>query len=195
MPHLQINRETGTINLPNGLSIISELTHDAFRLMPAFDTARSKDYGTLPWIHYHLSGGRIDDRELLVSLCFYDQLLVDVSMTVNLYPPGQDDWSRYSLDVEAATKRFHDRLLEQMLGNPTIGGSVVPEDLPEGWASLGRPMGWRFPWGEVRSGHDFKGGGTCITIGFGNRKEEASRMHLRRMGQRSKLMRQEPHNT
>lgn len=116
----------------------------------------------------------------LVSLCFYDQVLVDVSLTADLYPPGPKDWSSYSLKVEAATKQFHDRLLEAMFGKPTKGGSFFLGRLPEGEATLERPLCWTFPWGTVSSYHDSKGGRTAITVSYGNRKEVAAKAYCSR---------------
>jgi hypothetical protein len=173
MPAMYIDKQNGTVNLPNGVSIASDLSQDAFRATPAFTAARSEDCGTLPWIYYHLPGGEIDGKPLLVSLCFYDQMLVDVSLTADLYPPGPKDWSSYSLEMEAATKQFHDRLLETMFGTPMSGGSVVLDRVPEGKAALDRPLCWTFPWGQVCSYHDPRSGGTSITISYGNRMEEA----------------------
>lgn len=98
----------------------------------------------------------------------------------DLYPPGPKDWSRYSLEVEAKTKQFHDRLLEGMFGKPSKGGSFLLGRLPEGPETLERALSWRFPWGAVCSGHDSKGGGTYITVSYGNRHEEASKAYRRR---------------
>jgi hypothetical protein len=179
---MQIDREDGTVRLPNGLEVGPALTQAAFRALPASQNARSEDYGTLPWIHYHLSGGQIDGKDLLVSLCFYDQMLVNVSVTADLYPPGPKDWSKYSLEVEAATKQFHDGLLKRIFGNPSKGGSFLFRRLPERKETLEWPLRWDFSWGSVFSYHDSKGGGTYITVGYGNRKEDASNAYRRRSG-------------
>jgi hypothetical protein len=175
---MQIDRENGTLRFPDGVEIDPALTQDALRALPTGTNAQSWDCGTLPWIHYDLSGGQVDGKELLVSLCFYDQVLVRVSITTDLYPPGPKDWSNYSLDVQAATKRFHDLLLEKVLGPPSDGGSCHP--LPTDQAILERPLGWRFPWGRVFSYHDSRGGGTRIDISYGDRLEEATKAYERR---------------
>jgi hypothetical protein len=177
---MQIDRDNGTVRFPNGLEISPALTQDVFRALPTGSKARSQDYGTLPWIHYHLSGGQIDGKELFVSLCFYDQLLVFVSISADLYPPGPKDWSNYSLEVEAATKQFHDRLLEQLLGNPSKGASFLLGRLPAVKETLERTLRWDFAWGSVFSSHDSKGGGTDITVRYGNRLEEANKAYQRR---------------
>jgi hypothetical protein len=177
---MQIDRENGTVRLPNGLEIGPALTQDAFRALPDSQHARSQEYGTLPWIHYHLPGGHIDGKEILVSLCFYDQLLVSVSLSADLYPPGPKDRSRYSLEVEAATKQFHDCLLEQMLGKPSKAARFPFGRLPDVKETLERRLRWDFPWGSVFSSHDSKGGGTDITVRYGNRVEEANKEYRRR---------------
>ena len=177
---MQIDRENGTIRLPDGFSISPDLTQDAFRALPVFQAARSTDCGTLPFIHYHLSGGQIEGHELLVGLCFYDQLLIHAQITASFYPPGPNDWSNYSLDVEAATKRYHDALLQRMFGKPSTGESFLFRRLPKGQETLDRPLDWKFPWGSVFSCHDSRGGGTFIRVSYGNRNEEASKAYSQR---------------
>jgi hypothetical protein len=176
---MRIDSHSGTVELPNGYSVDPGLSQDGFRAGAMSPHARSEDRGTLPWIHYHFSGGRLEGRELLVSLCFYDQLLVQMSITADLYPPGPRDWSNYSLDVEAATKAFHDRILEATVGEPTRSEHLFGIDLPATQATLARPLAWDFPWGRVTSGHDSRGGGTYITVSYGNRHEEASTAYRR----------------
>jgi len=177
-----IDPSDGTVTLPAGCSISPLLSQDVFRKHSVFPRARSRDFGTLPWIHYHFSGGVIEGKELLASLCFYDQVLVYVSLAADFNPPGAKDWSSYSLDVEAAAKQFHDRLLEQEIGKPTRRDRLSVGNLPASQTTLACPLTWKFPWGRVCSGHDFKGGGTFITISFGNRQEEANRAY-RRLGE------------
>jgi hypothetical protein len=181
---MRIASETGIITFANGIEIGPELTQDVFRALPRTHDARSEDHGTPPWIHYYFSGGQIDEKELLVGLCFYDQALVHVNITADLYPPGPNDWSRYSLDVEAVTKHFHDHLLEEMFGKPSKGGNFLFRRLPTGQETLDRPFQWNFSWGNICSYHDSRGGGTYITIGYGNRRVEAERAYRRRSATR-----------
>jgi len=175
MPSIHIDARDGTIGLPNGQRIGPNLTQDAFRVSPEFASARKRDCGTLPWIHYHFSGGNLDGKELLASLCFYDQILVYVSLCADLYPPGSKDWSNYSLAVEEATKQPHDGLLTRILGKPNKGGSFLLGRLPKGEVTLKRPLFWNFPWGRICSVHDSRGGGTFITINYGDRMDKANK--------------------
>jgi hypothetical protein len=177
---MQIDRDNGTVTFPNGLKIDPALTQNAFRALPAGSGANRQDYGTRPWIHYLLAGGQVDGKELLVRLCFHDQLLVFVSVSADLYPPGPKDWSNYSLEVEAATKQFHDCLLEQMLGRPSSGAIFLFGHLGDVKETLERSLRWDFSWGSVISSHDFKGGGTEITVEYGARLEEANKAYRRR---------------
>jgi hypothetical protein len=169
-----INPHDGAIKLPNSISIHSELTQDAMLADPLLADAKRKDYGALPWIHHHFCGGEIEGKPLRASVCFYDQLLVFVTLAADLYPPDPKDWSSYSLEVEAQTKRFHDALLTGELGPPTHIEHFLSHD-PSGPAdTLNRPHRWDYAWGRVWSSHDFKGGGTSIVVRYGNRLEDAN---------------------
>src|SRR5688572_25318733 len=103
---MYIDRYTGIVTLPNSYTLGPSLSHEGFRASDVFAHARSN--GTSPWLQYRFSGGHIEGNELLVSLDFYDQMIVSINISADLYPPGVKDWSNYSLDVEAAIKDFHD---------------------------------------------------------------------------------------
>jgi hypothetical protein len=172
-----IDRDSGTVTLPNGYSVGPSLSQEGFRAGEMFGRAKSRDCGTLPWIHYDFSGGNVEGKELLVSVCFYDQMLVSLDITADLYPPGAKDWSNYSLDVEATTKEFHDRLLEQALGKPTRTDRLSMSNLTPTQTMLARSLMWKFRWGSVVSEHDQRGSGTSIFVSYGNRHEEASKTY------------------
>src|SRR5580698_2313274 len=120
---IDISRQDGTIHLPNGFMIDAGLTKDAFRASPIFDALKRQDGGAPGWIQYHIFGGAIDGRDCTVSLSFYNQMLISVSLMADLYPPGPKSWDTYSLETEAATKDFHDRLLEYLFAGPAKGDS------------------------------------------------------------------------
>ena len=178
MKRIDINADNGTIILPNQYAFSPSLTQEEFCNGGMFGNAQSKTYGTFPWIHYRFSGGKLSGRNLLVNLCFFDQVIVSATMSVNLYPPGAADWSHYSLDVEAAAKQFYDAMLQEILGAPADSQLLANMNLDAAHECLARPLLWVFPWGTVRSAHDFKGGGTYIMVSYGNRKEEASKLYL-----------------
>ncbi len=79
----------------------------------------------------------------------------------------------YSLETEAATKDFHDRLLEYIFGGSADGAGFHAGRLSKDKAILKRPVSWSFPWGKVGSRDDPKGGGPSITVFYGNRHAEA----------------------
>ncbi|TWU25505.1 hypothetical protein [Bythopirellula polymerisocia] len=180
---MRIDELDGTIIFPNGLSISPSITQQEFIETPGFASAESKEYGTLPYIHYRFSGGCHDGKELSASVCFYDQMFLSINISANLYPPGDWDWSNYSLEVESKAKHFHDQLLEQILGKPTKGGSFLFHQIPEIDETLKKPLEWRFPWGNVYSGHDWRGGGTSFGLNFGTRHEKAHWAYKRMKGE------------
>jgi hypothetical protein len=184
MKSIEINTDNGTIILPNEYTVSPSLTQEAFRNGEMFGNAQSRTAGTFPWIHYSFSGGSVSDRNLIVSLTFYDQMLVSTRMTVDFYPPGSGDWSNYSLDVEKATKQCHDALLEEILGKPTEADRLAGVNLDAAHEPLARPLKWDFPWGTVRSSYDFKGGGTYIIVSYGNRQEEANQEYKKRFSKK-----------
>lgn len=180
MPSFHINDADGAVKLPNGVCITEALAKDVLLADPNAANVRTDDYGTLPWMHYHFRGGEVEGKPLLVSLCFYDQLLVYVSITADLYPPGPKDWSNYSLDVEVATKRFHEQLLTKMFTNQPESADFSRTSEPSGRDLLHRPLSWRFPWGVVGSFHDSKGGGTYIHVSYGDLKDKCNRKYRMR---------------
>jgi hypothetical protein len=185
MKSIEINTDNGTIILPSEYAVSPSLTQEAFRKGEMFSNAQSRTAGTFPWIHYSFSGGSVSGRNLLVSLCFYDQMIVSTHMTVDFYPPGSKDWSDYSLDVETSTKQCHDALLEEILGTPTESDRLAGVHLDPAHETLARPLKWDFPWGTVRSSYDFKGGGAFIIVGYGNRQEEATQEYWKETSRKS----------
>jgi hypothetical protein len=177
---LHIDRRDGLVTLPNGFVIGAHLSQDEFCSSEWFAGATMRDVGTCPFIHYQFSCGDVEGKPLLTNLCFYDQMLLSIDLEADLYPAGAKDWSDYSLEVEAATKRFHDDLLRRMLGEPASYGMASNSQRKPSQAILDAPYTWSFPWGNVGSYHDQKGGGTFIKISYGNREEEASKAYRAR---------------
>lgn len=173
MNELDINANNGTICLPNKFIVSSSLTQANFRNSEMFSDAQIRAPGTPPWIHYLFSGGLISNRDLYVNLCFYDQEIVYVKLNVGFYPPGPKDWSNYSLDIEAKTKNFHDKILVKILGNPGEAIPIPNMTIESSHKTLTIPFKWIFQWGTVLSTHDSKGGGTFMMLKYGNRHEAA----------------------
>jgi hypothetical protein len=165
---ISIDAKNGFIHLPNGGVIVPDLTLDVFEKDSAFLENRSIASG-VPWWRYAFSAGHIDGKGLLVSIQFYDQMLLYVDMTVNHYPPSQQVPSE---EIEAAAKRFHDSLLERMMGTPAKTAdsqSSYPDKHPE----LNRTLKWIFPWGTVASLFIGQSCSALIMVRYGNRYEEA----------------------
>jgi hypothetical protein len=170
---LSIDKQTGALRLPTGDDIGSDLTQDAFRASALGQRARSADYGTLPWIHYYFAGGRVCDRDLQVSLCFYDQMLVYATVQADLHAAGPNDWANFSLDTESATAEFHLELLTSLLGAATRV-TVIPGS---GRAELERMHEWIYEWGRVTAGHSSRDGNTSFGFQYADRFEEARRRY------------------
>jgi len=177
---MKISAQNGTVTLPNGCTIDADCTQNAFRESVSAAGARSWDCGTLPWIYYSFQAGEVDGSDLGVTLCFYDQLLVNINLAVCLYPPDQRDWAHYSLDIEAAQKSLHERILREQFGKPSIGARLLSSLFPGKQDTLNQRVDWHFKWGEVSSCHDSKGGSTFILVRFGDRMEEATAAYLSR---------------
>lgn len=174
MAAFHIDPADGAIRFPDGAGLGVDTTQDAFLASPPGRDARPHDYGTRPWLHQRFTAGAVEGKSLLVNACFYEQMLVYVGITADLEPGKAKDWSNYSLDTEAATKRFHEALLEPMLGPPTERMSLGIDRFTREQATLAEPAAWAFAWGKVTSAHDLKGGGTSIVVSYGNRLEEAN---------------------
>jgi len=171
---MRIDPTNGTVILPNGFSISPDCTQDAFRATAIGADARSPHGGPSLWSHYRFSGGDIDGNDLIVGLCYYDQMLVYVDLAVSLYAADRRDWSHYSLNVEAQTKELHERILEEQFGKPSIGASLLSNRFPAKQDALNQRVDWHFEWGEVSSCHDSKGGGTFVRVSYGDRSEKAT---------------------
>ena len=167
-----IHPQAGILDLPNGLTITPSLTQDEFLFNPAFSQAKHQTPASGAWSRHPIPAGTVDGHDLLAILCFHDQRLVNIDLIANLYPPIPKDQHQYSLDIEAAIKQLHDRLLEQMFGPPTERLRIFPNPLPPSQSILEWPLRWDFPWGQVFSSHDFNGGGTSIIIRYSDRTDQ-----------------------
>ena len=171
---MKIDPINGKVTFPNGCSIGSDCTQDEFRGSALGADARSWDCGTLPWIHYDFKAGEIEDHDLIVRLCFYDQLLVSIDLTICLYQPDQRDWLHYSLDTEAAQKALHERILCEQFGKSSTKATRSSNRFPGKRSTLNESVVWGFKWGKVSSCHDSKGGGTFIQVRYGDRLERSA---------------------
>jgi len=170
---MTVDEEDGTVRLANGLVITASLTQDEFLAHPASRTVTRRDRGAPSWITYRLPGDTVDGRPLSLGLCFHSQLIVSVDINVNLYGPGAKTWDSYSDTVEAATKDFHDRLLQHLFSKHEQTDTFHVAQLSDDVAVLAHSTEWPFAWGVVRSFHDPRSLGTQITVLYGNRLADA----------------------
>jgi hypothetical protein len=174
-----INKKSGTIELPNGLVITSQLDKPGFEDSVYFRQATPYDHGTLPFQWFRLEGGQLDGHILRVNICFYSDVLVDFHLSANLYPLDETKWEGPTLEVERQTKMFHDHILLQCLGKPHRRIS-----LPSG---LGDPVldthvEYKYRWGIVWSGYDARSGSASVGLSYGSRLKEAQEEYRRKKG-------------
>jgi len=172
---MTIDPESGCVTLPDGFVIKPDWTRSAMLSGAQGDAARASRMEDQLYLHGQFKGGEIEGHPVLVSACFYEGTLLYLNLCVSLYPPGAVDWESYSLDVEAAIKSLHDRLLTAQFGPPSRVQHLPMAYATPAEASLESTLTWEFPWGRVVSAHDVKGGGTSITVRYGNRLEEANK--------------------
>jgi hypothetical protein len=170
---MDIDQQDGTVRLSNGVAISPGLTQLAFRAQPVFENSGTPQTGKPPWVHYRVHGDVTDGKSFHVILCFYGQVLVSVDLCASLYPPGATGWDSYSDGIEAATKDFHDRLLQHLFTRHASAESFHAPQLSEDLAILKRPVNWSFPWGSVVSYHDSRSSTTFITVSYGDRLAQA----------------------
>ena len=168
-----IDPQTGAVTFPSGYLIDSDLSQDGFKTSKMSGQAQARHSGTLPWMQYHLSCGFLEGAEVLVVLWYYGQMLVSVDIPTTRLPPEDRNWSNYSVDVEAATKAFHDHILERMLGKPTKSECHSFVSVAPAHATLACPHVWTFRWGTVCSAHNFQNGDSSITMCYGDRGDKA----------------------
>ncbi|HEY3739674.1 MAG TPA: hypothetical protein VGL53_07515 [Bryobacteraceae bacterium] len=167
---MDIDEKDGTVTLSNGLVIRPDLTRGEFEAVSTGGSAS----GSPPWSHHRIAGDVADGREILASVCFHGELLVSVDLCAGLYPAGQVGWEHYSDEIEAATKDFHDHLLEHLFSKHLTAKTFeAPGELSRDPALLKRTVEWKFAWGSVVSHHDPRSSTTSITVLYGNRLAEA----------------------
>lgn len=167
-----IDKNSGAIELPNGLVITAELTKARFENSAYFSQVTPHDYGTLPFQWYRFDGGQVDGHTLHVDLCFYSDVLIDFQVTTNFYGANQRKWEDFSLEIEAQSKTFHDELLQKILGKPHKK-FLLP--LENGESVLDYRMEYSYAWGIVWSVYDSKGGFAYIGVKYGSRHENANK--------------------
>jgi hypothetical protein len=170
---MDIDPQDGTVRLSNGCLIGPGLTRGDFEAQPIFGAATLEYSANPPWSHYRVPGDVTDGKRVSVTVYFYGQVLVSVDISANLYPPGAIGWEHYSDGIEAATKDFHDGLLQHLFSKHANAASFHAPQLSQDLAILKRPVTWPFHWGRVISQHDSRSSTTNIVLWYGDRFAEA----------------------
>ena len=137
-----IERTTGQIQLPSdSIRVGPSLTREQFLASPLGGQCRELVHNE-PYSSFALPTVLFDGHSFAWSLWFRGSVLQRASIECADAEFGSS-WSDWSQEREFARKRFHDSLLQSVLG--------------ENWSRE------RFSWGAVYSGYDPKGG--CSSIG------------------------------
>jgi hypothetical protein len=148
---LVIDRQTGALRLPSG-SIGRDLTRSAFLLSPLHAPAGSADMHT-GWMQ-----GRaiqtLDGLVFGVDLVFEGERLDYYSLCLDDARYGTS-WGDWSEEKQLAHRDAHDAWLVSTLG--------PGERKPSPW---GPELRYSFPWGEVWSTFDTRGGFSTIGVRF-----------------------------
>ncbi len=144
--------KTGTLLLPGG-SIGPDLTRSAFLSSPMGAKARCDDKGTLGMSAY-LGSQPVDGLVFRVELHFEAEQLRGYSLWLD-DPRFGTSWDDYTEDKQLAQRDAHDAWLLSTLGP----GKREP-------SPRGPELRYVFPWGEVWSTFDARGGSTTIGVRF-----------------------------
>ena len=143
---MTINEDTGCITLPEiGASIAPSLSRSQFLQTPAF-AAASVFVQNEPSCSYRLPDIPQPDTDLGMVLQFQGEQLRSLSLSHGAARFGSS-WSDWSRERELARKSFHERWLATELRTPP----------------------GEYPWGNISSYYDDKGGFSSITIRYANR--------------------------
>ena len=165
-----IDKNSGTLELPNGLVMTTELNKAGFENSDCFSQATAYDHGTLPFQWYRFEGGQLNGHFLNVNLCFYSDVLTNFHISANFYQPETRDWEDISLEIESQAKTFHDQLLQNELGKPHKRISLP---LRQNQPILDYRIEYNYKWGSVWSEYDSRAGSSLIGIGYGSRLKDA----------------------
>jgi hypothetical protein len=140
-----IERTTGQVQLPSdGIRVGPALVREQFLASPLASQCRELVRNE-PHCSFALPTVQFDDHSFAWSLWFHGSVLRRVSIQCADAEFGSS-WSDWSEERELARKRFHDSLLQLVLG--------------QDWSRQ------HFSWGTVDSGYDPKGGFSSIGVTY-----------------------------
>ncbi len=140
-----IERTTGQIQLPSdGIHVGPSLTREQFLASPLASQSRELVRNE-PYCSFAMPTVEFGGHSFICSLWFRGSVLQRVGIGC-ADPEFGTSWSDWSEERELARKRFHDSLLQSVLG-------------PD-WSLQ------QFPWGSVDSRYDEKGGFSGIGVTY-----------------------------
>ena len=169
-----INPRDGSVLLPSQITLSARLMHQEFKAWEIYDFVRALP-GEKGFRRYQFLAGSMHEKPWQAIISFFNELLVNVQLGANLYARDQWEKAGHDLDIEAETKRFHEKILVANLGAPEV--SRVPrshhnKDLADHQIRLAVPATWKYTWGSVVSSYDFNAKSTTMRITYTNRTEK-----------------------
>jgi hypothetical protein len=147
-----IDRNTGALILP-GARIDRDLTRSAFLASPAGAKARCDDMRN-GWMHFYPGVQTLNELVFGVRVVFEGERLDSYALWLT-DPRYGTSWDDYSEERRLSMRDAHDGWLLAQLGP----GERIP-------SPRGPELYYDFPWGEVWSTFDAKGGSTSIIVRF-----------------------------
>ncbi len=164
-----IDADTGNLHLPNGFVITPTLTLDAFRHSRFGREAKPNYVTNEPWnCWYNFVVPAPDAKPMTFGPSFHEQMLVSLTLRIDTSFALEDSMEA-GLEAEVRIKAFHDNLLRQDLGEPTLVKKDTGEDTP----GLDYSVYYELSWGKVHSTFDYGGGDAYISIEYADRREQA----------------------
>ena len=138
-----IDRRTGNIRLTDSLELRPKLNFDLLEKQSLGEVREVRDMGNgYKWLD--IKNIKIQNEYYIISLCFKEQELTELSMVVNDERFDlSSDWSTWSEEKEKEDLKKYQNWLEKELGKKT-----------------------KFHWGDVWAAYDSKGGSSSIGIRY-----------------------------
>jgi hypothetical protein len=140
-----IDPKDGSIRIDNpSMTITRDMTREQFLQSPVAGFATPLNQNT-PWSRYAFMPVIIGGESFAADICFNAGRLFSVGLAV-MRPEFGLSWSDWSEEGEMARKRFHDSLLDSVLGGD--------------WREQ------RFTWGSVYAEFDPRSSGSSIQVSY-----------------------------
>ena len=138
-----IDKNTGHIKLTDALELKPNSSFDFIESQKLGELQETRDIGNgYKWLD--IKNIQIDNKYLIISLCFKEEKLSQLSMVMNDSPFDLNpDWSSWTEKQEKEDLKKYQNWLNQELGKET-----------------------KFSWGEVKASYDSKGGFSSIGIRY-----------------------------